>query len=166
MRRYSYETHSHLPAEQLYRAFSDVAAWPQWDDGIDGVELDGPAETGSIFALKPRGRDAVKLRVETMVEPYRFADMAYLPLARLRTEHSFIPTPHGTLVRSTVEIRGPLARFWDRPLARSYAEGAARQTRSFLAFAATWNPPIANENSAQRETAALETRPLPNYVFC
>ena len=166
MRRYCYETTSDLPPELLYAAITDVARWPEWDDEIEGIALDGPAEPGSIIALKPRGRDAVKLRVETMVEPFRFRDVAYLPLARLRTEHAFIPTPSGTLIRSTVEIRGLLARFWDRPLARSYAEGAARQTRNFLAFAATFAPAIANENTAQLATAAPETRPLPNFVFC
>jgi hypothetical protein len=97
MRRYCYETTSDLPPELLYAAITDVARWPEWDDEIEAVRLDGPAEPGRIFALKPRGRDAVKLRVEAMVEPFRFRDVAYLPLARLRTEHAFIPTPSGTL---------------------------------------------------------------------
>jgi len=164
MRRYCYETTSDLPPSQLYAAIADVARWPEWDDEIEGIEIDGLAETGSTFALKPRGRAAVKLRVETMVEPYRFADVAYLPLARLRTEHAFIPTPTGTLVRSTVEISGPLARFWDRPLARSYSEGAARQTRRFLAFAG--RQLVSNENVPQKPATVLQEQPLPNYVFC
>ncbi|MDY0874011.1 SRPBCC family protein [Dongia rigui] len=164
MRRYSYETVTSLPAEQLYRAFTDVAAWPQWDDGIEAIILEGPANEGSEFALVPRGRPeatlrAVKLKVETMVEPYRFIDVAYLPLARMRTEHSFIPTPRGTLVRSTVEIRGPLASFWDRTLNADYAAGAARQTRRFLAFAANWNKPV--------ETAVAKKKPpFPFYTVC
>ncbi|WP_374653039.1 SRPBCC family protein [Dongia sp.] len=158
MRRHSYETTSDLPPERLYKALADIASWPQWDDGIEAIVLDGPAESGAVFALKPRGRQAVKLRVETMVEPYRFADMAYLPLARMRTEHSFIPTPDGTLVRSTVEISGPLARFWDRTLTRDYREGAARQTRRFLAFAANWNGPAV--------APAPVKRALPFYTVC
>jgi hypothetical protein len=164
MRRYCYETMSDLPPSQLYAAITDVARWPEWDEEIEGIEIAGPAAAGSTFALKPRGRAAVKLRVETMAPPYRFADMAYLPLARLRTEHAFIPTPTGTLVRSTVEISGPLARFWDRPLARCYREGAARQTRRFLAFAGRQQ--VSNENIPQQPTAARQDQPLPNYVFC
>lgn len=169
MRRYCYETKSDLPPEQLYRALADVARWPEWDDEIEAIEIDGTAEAGCIFALKPRGRDAVRLRVETMVEPYRFADLAYLPLARMRTEHSFIPTPDGTLVRNTVEITGLLASFWDRPLAQSYAEGAARQTRRFLAFAARSH--VSNENVVPprppiRARKLAGEPPMPNYVFC
>jgi len=165
MRRYSYETVTNLPAEQLYRAFADVASWPQWDDGIEAIILEGPANEGSEFALVPRGRPntklrAVKLKVETMVEPYRFIDVAYLPLAQMRTEHSFIPTPRGTLVRSTVEIRGLLAKFWDRTLCGSYAEGAAHQTRRFLAFAANWNKP------AETVTPAPKKKALPFYTVC
>ncbi len=38
MRRYSYETVTDLKPEQLYRAITDVAAWPQWD--IDGAADD------------------------------------------------------------------------------------------------------------------------------
>nr|WP_298681852.1 SRPBCC family protein [uncultured Dongia sp.] len=164
MRRYCYETTSDLPPSQLYAAIADVARWPEWDDEIEGIEIAGEVETGSTFALKPRGRDAVKLRVETMAPPYRFADMAYLPLARMRTEHTFIPTPDGTLVRSTVTFSGPLARFWDRPLAQNYSEGAARQTRRFLAFAR--RQLVSNENVPQKPAAALQEQPLPNYVFC
>ncbi|WP_374377593.1 SRPBCC family protein [Dongia sp.] len=160
MRRYSYETVTDLKPEQLYGAMSDVAAWPQWDDGIEAIILDGPANEGTEFALVPRGRTAVKLKVETMVEPYRFTDIAYLPLARMKTEHAFIPTPEGTLVRSTVEIKGPLARFWDRTINASYAEGAARQTKRFLAFAANWNKPAA-ETPARKK---LQT--FPFYTVC
>jgi hypothetical protein len=160
MRRYSYETVTNLPAEQLYRAFTDVASWPQWDDGIEAIILEGPANEGAEFALVPRSGNTVKLKVETMVEPYRFIDVAYLPLAQMRTEHSFIPTPRGTLVRSTVEIRGLLAKFWDRTLCGTYAEGAAHQTRRFLAFAANWNKPA--------ETAAPtpKKKAFPFYTVC
>lgn len=161
MRRYSYETVTDLPPEQLYRAFTDVQSWPQWDDGIEAIILEGPANEGAEFALVPRGRHAVKLKVETMVEPYRFVDVAYLPLAQMRTEHSFIPTPKGTLVRSTVEIRGLFARFWDGAINANYVDGAARQTRRFLAFAANWNKPT--------ETVvpvAKKKRALPFYTVC
>ena len=128
MRRYCYETTSDLPPSQLYAAIADVARWPEWDDEIEGIEIAGEVETGSTFALKPRGRDAVKLRVETMAPPYRFADMAYLPLAQ------------------------------------NYSEGAARQTRRFLAFAR--RQLVSNENVPQKPAAALQEQPLPNYVFC
>lgn len=160
MRRYFYETKSDLPPEQLYRALADIRRWPEWDEGIEATSIDGPAETGTEFAVKPRGRAAVRLRVESMVEPYRFADVAYLPLARMRTEHSFIPTPEATLVRSTIEISGLLAAFWDRPLAKTYAEGAAAQTRRFLAFAAQW------QESRQKQTAAPKKQPMPFYTIC
>ncbi len=158
MRRHSYETRTDLPPEQLFGAISDVANWPQWDDGIEAVILNGPANEGAEFALKPRGRASVKLKVETMVAPYRFTDIAYLPFARMKTEHAFIPMPEGTLVRSTVELRGPLARFWDRALRGTYAEGAARQTRHFLAFAANWNKPA--------ETPVRKKRAFPFYTVC
>jgi hypothetical protein len=159
MRRYSYETRTELPADRLFSALADVASWPQWDAGIEAVILKGPANEGSAFAVKPLGRRAVRLKVETMVAPYRFADVAYLPLARLRTEHSFIPIPDGTLVRSVVEIRGPLARFWDRLLSGDYRASAAEQTRRFLAFAANWNGP------AQAPTPERK-RALPFYTVC
>ena len=55
MRRYSYETVTDLPPEQLFRAFTDVQSWPQWDDGIEAIILKGPANEGAEFALVPRG---------------------------------------------------------------------------------------------------------------
>lgn len=146
MRRHSYETLSDLPAEDLYRAMTDIESWPHWDDGIEAVRLDGPANEGAEFALKPKGRAALTVKVAAMEAPYRFADVAYLPLARMRTEHSFIPTEKGTIVRSVVEIRGPLAGYWDRVLTRDYRAGAARQTQRFLEFAANGNDKKAAPN--------------------
>lgn len=159
MRRYSYETVTDLPPEQLFRAFTDVQSWPQWDDGIEAIILEGPANEGAEFSLVPRNGQAVKLKVEAMVEPYRFIDVAYLPLARMRTEHSFIPTPKGTLVRSTVEIRGLFARFWDGAINADYAASAAHQTRRFLAFAANWNKPAVT-------AAPKKKKALPFYTVC
>jgi hypothetical protein len=156
MRRHSYEILSDLPPEALYRAITDIENWPQWDDGIEALRLEGPANEGAEIALKPRGRNAMTVKVTAMEEPYRFADEAYLPLARMRTEHAFIEAPEGTILRMTVEIRGPLAGYWERALIRDFAGDAARQAQRFLAFAANGN---------DKKAAPTKLAP-PFYTVC
>jgi hypothetical protein len=75
------------------------------------------------------------MRVEVADAPRRFADVALLPLARMRTMHEFIPSGAATTVRVTIEVSGPLAFLWDRIVARKQAAGAEAQTRRFVAFA-------------------------------
>ncbi len=40
MRRYCYETKSDLPPELLYRTIADIKRWPEWDDEIEGIEIE------------------------------------------------------------------------------------------------------------------------------
>lgn len=135
MRRYTYEITTTLPPDRLFRAIADIARWPEWDSELESTTVIDPVREGARFALKPKGGPKVSMLIETAKSPERFVDVALLPLARMRTAHEFTVREGGATVRTTIEIQGPLAFFWDRIVARKQAAGAEMQARNFLAFA-------------------------------
>jgi hypothetical protein len=135
MKAYRYETTTPLPSKALFSAISAVEHWPEWDAELEWTKAQGAIRTGSAFTLKPAGGPKVAMEVVAAEAPRRFADVAHLPLAKLFTEHLFEERDGATRVAITIRVSGPLGFFWDRIVARKQAEGAAEQTRAFLAFA-------------------------------
>jgi hypothetical protein len=128
---------SDLAPEALYHAVSQVCRWPEWDPELDSVTCDqAVATTGTRFVLKPKGGPRVRLVVEEAAPPRRFTDIAFLPLARMRTVHAFEALPEGgTRVTQRFETSGLLAWLWDRVLVRGQVAGAAAQVARMATFA-------------------------------
>ncbi len=130
-----YETRTDIPPAALYRAISDVAAWPLWDPELESVRIDGPAVEGAGFALRPKGGPNVKLVVTRAQAPEIFEDVALLFLGRMRTSHRYCADAAGTSIRIEIETSGPLGWLWDRVVARGQAAGLAVSTQAFVAYA-------------------------------
>ena len=107
-----YETTTDVPPEVLFRAISNINAWPEWDRGLEFARIEGPAEEGSRFVLKPKGGPNVKMSIEQLHFPSRMVDVAHLPLAKLRTSHEFLQVGNQTTVRFSIQLSGPLGLFW------------------------------------------------------
>ena len=104
---YSVETAAH-PAV-LWRLWSDMAAWPQWNAGIEKLEIDGPFAVGTTFTMTPPGEDAVRMRLTEIVPGERFTDEADGGDFVVRTVHCLQPLATGTRVSYRTEISGPAA---------------------------------------------------------
>ena len=48
MWEYEHSAETIATQEKLWRHWTDMAAWPSWNDGIEKIEIDGP------FAGPPR----------------------------------------------------------------------------------------------------------------
>lgn len=129
-----HETRTELPPAALYRAISDVAAWPLWDSELEFVTIDGPAVEGARFMPRPKGGPDVKLVVTRAQAPECFEDVALLFLGRMRTRHRYTADGAGTRIRIEIETAGPLGWLWDRLVARGQAAGAAASTQAFIAY--------------------------------
>lgn len=137
-RRYVYETVVDVAPKLLFAAITDIRRWPEWDAELASTEQEASLlQPGSRFTLTPKGGPRVAMTVDAIEAPTLFADVARLPLARMRTAHAFERLPHGTRIRVTIETTGLLAFLWDRLVARKQAAGAAEQTQRFAGFAKT-----------------------------
>jgi uncharacterized protein YndB with AHSA1/START domain len=73
--------------EAIWRLWSDVAGWREWNADIEHIEISGPFAAGSTITMTPAGQDPVELRIAEAVEPESFVDEADLGDVVVRTVH-------------------------------------------------------------------------------
>src|SRR5262249_47828306 len=96
------------PRQALWRRWSDMAAWPSWNDGIEKIEIDGPFAVGTTFTMTPPGDEPVRLRIVEIVPGESFTDQMDAGDFVVRTLHRLEPLPDGrTRVIYRTEITGP-----------------------------------------------------------
>ena len=94
----------------IWRQWSDVDAWVEWNGDIERIELDGPFAAGSRITMTPIGQEPVELRLAEAVEPERFVDEADLGEIVVRTIHRVERLDQGRArVTYRMEITGPAA---------------------------------------------------------
>src|SRR5215467_7583569 len=47
----------------VWRHWFGRAAWPQWNDGIEKIAIDGPFEAGTTFTMTPPGDEPIRMRL-------------------------------------------------------------------------------------------------------
>ena len=132
MWQYIYKHTTNVSAEQLWATIIDIENWNTWDSEIESTKLNGPLEVGTCFMLKPKGGPTVKLTVEEFTRPTRFADLAHLPLGRMRTIHEFHPVASGTEISVTIQITGIFGFLWRKVIGEKQAAGMPSQTLRFI----------------------------------
>ena len=140
---FEHTEHTDARPESIWALWSDVSSWPQWDEGLERVTLDGPFATGSRGTLKPAGGPGVRFELTDVRPCQGFADVLLLPLCRMRFEHAALRDDAGTRVTHRVTIAGPttpiFARLIGRGIARSMPDTVhalirmARQREAVLA---------------------------------
>jgi Polyketide cyclase / dehydrase and lipid transport len=97
-------------ADALWRCWSDVAAWPEWNEGIAKIEIHGPFAVGTTFTMTPPGEDAVHMRLTEIVAGERFIDEMDGGNFVVRTVHQLERLTDGQIrVLYRTEITGPAA---------------------------------------------------------
>ncbi len=106
---FEYEHPTTAAREAVWALWSDVARWPEWDDDLDAVSLDGDFSAGTSGTLTPKGIGPLEFTI-TAAEPGRgYSDETLLPGAVLRFEHELLPAESGTVIRQRVTMDGPSA---------------------------------------------------------
>jgi uncharacterized protein YndB with AHSA1/START domain len=73
--------------EAIWRLWSDVEHWPEWNADIERIEISGPFAAGSTISMTPVGEATIELRIAEAVEPGLFVDEADLGGIVVRTTH-------------------------------------------------------------------------------
>jgi uncharacterized protein YndB with AHSA1/START domain len=96
--------------EAIWRQWSDVERWPEWNGDIERIELDGPFAAGSRITMVPIGDEPVELRIAEAVEPELFVDEADLGEIVVKTIHRVEQLDEERRrVTYRMEITGPAA---------------------------------------------------------
>ncbi|HEX6525654.1 MAG TPA: SRPBCC family protein [Streptosporangiaceae bacterium] len=110
MWEYEYSVETTAAAEVLWRHWTDMAAWPAWNAGIETIEADGPFQAGTTFTMTPPGEDPVPMTLTEVVPGERFTDEMDAGDFVVRTVHRLDPITDGrTRITYRTEITGPAA---------------------------------------------------------
>jgi uncharacterized protein YndB with AHSA1/START domain len=74
MWEYEHSAETAASPEALWRHWSDMAAWPQWNTGIEKIEIDGPFEVSTTFRMTPPGEEPIPMRLTEIVPGALFTD--------------------------------------------------------------------------------------------
>jgi hypothetical protein len=87
-----------------------MAAWPQWNDGIEKITIDGPFTAGTTFTMTPPGDEPIQMRLTQIVAGEQFTDEMDAGDFVVRTVHRLEPAAAGrTRIIYRTEITGPAA---------------------------------------------------------
>jgi len=105
-------------AADVWALWADPQRWPDWNEQIERVEVEGALARGSSARVKFRRGGTVKFEVVEL-EPQRlFVDEARFPGARLGHEHRLDAGESSVEITHRLYIEGPLSGFWASMLGR------------------------------------------------
>ncbi len=105
-------------AADVWELWADPQRWPDWNEQIERVEVEGELALGSSARVKFRRGGTVKFEVVEL-EPRRlFVDEARFPGARLGHEHRLDAGESSVEITHRLYIEGPLSGFWASMLGR------------------------------------------------
>jgi uncharacterized protein YndB with AHSA1/START domain len=94
----------------LWRAWTDVERWAEWDPHEEKAHLDGAFEAGSLGYAKPRGAPGGEFTIVEVDEPKRWVSRSPLPVGELRFTHTIERLDERSCeLRLRAEGRGPFA---------------------------------------------------------
>jgi hypothetical protein len=103
---------------QVWALWSDPARWPDWNEQVESVELEGDLAVGQKLKVKLRRGGRMEFQIVEL-EPERvFVDESKLPGARLGHEYRVQPKGEGAEITHRIYVRGPFSGLFSLLLGR------------------------------------------------
>jgi hypothetical protein len=93
----------------IWRIWSEVSLWPEWNGDLERAELAGPFAAGGKITMVPHEGDPIELRIAEAAEPSTFVDQAEFGGVVVRTIHRVEALDDRNRVVYALEITGPEA---------------------------------------------------------
>jgi hypothetical protein len=112
----------------VWKVWTDVARWPEWDVSKEIARLDGPFQPGAGGWAKKRGNLGGSFTIIAVDEPRRWVSECPLPLGTVVFDHVLEPVAGGCVrVVKKVAVQGGIG-----PLLRLFAPKMRRDTAESL----------------------------------
>src|SRR5215469_16787057 len=115
----------------VWKVWTDVARWPEWDVSKEIAELDGPFEPGARGWARQRGNLGGPFTITAVEAGRRWVSECPVPLGKVVFDHVLEPVAQGHVrVIKRVEVEGGIA-----PLLLLYAPKMRRDiTQSLMSL--------------------------------
>lgn len=108
--RSEYAIETSAAADAIWSIFRDVAAWKNWNAGIEQIDIDGPFATGTWFTMKPPGEEALRSQLIDVRESACFVDETQVGDLVIKVAHRIESLgPARTRIVYAVDAKGPQA---------------------------------------------------------
>jgi uncharacterized protein YndB with AHSA1/START domain len=115
--------------DAVWKLWTDVSRWPEWDVSKEVARLDGPFEPGACGWAKQRGNLGGSFTITTVEPGRRWVTECPLPLGKVIFEHLLEPVAEGRVrLVKRAEVQGGLGS-----LLRLLAPSMRRDTAASLA---------------------------------
>ena len=98
-------------ADAIWRLWTDVTTWKDWDRGLKDAEMTGPMKLGATGRIIPLSGPASTFQITEFVDGEHYAFETRMPLARLTVRRTLISRDPVTF-RHDVSFDGLGAGFW------------------------------------------------------
>jgi hypothetical protein len=113
----------------VWKVWTDVGRWPEWDVSKEIARLDGPFEPGVSGWAKQRGNLGGTFTITAVDDERRWVSECPLPMGKVVFDHLLEPVAGGRVrVVKRVEVQGgfgPLVRLFAPKMRRDIAESLA-----------------------------------------
>jgi hypothetical protein len=137
MWQFEHKVTTSAKAETIWKLYSDISSWVEWDKGIEYASLEGPFVAGTRGLLQPDGQERLVFML-TQVEPLRgFSDVTDIPDAGIQVHftHLLEQVSEGTSVTHKVTITGANADQLGPKIGAGMAEGIPHTMEGLVALA-------------------------------
>lgn len=76
---FSHTTSTTAPPAAVWRLWTDLSTWPQWDPETERASLDGPLQLGATGTLKGKGAPASRFDITRFEPQVRYEFSTVLP---------------------------------------------------------------------------------------
>jgi hypothetical protein len=124
---------THVTKEQIWKTWTDINNWPQWNSNVEFCKLEEPFKVGSHFTLKPKKAPAVKIELVKVVEKQKFTDCTRFFGAKMYGTHEMHDEPGGGIkLTVTMKITGPLSFIWRKLVAENIVAKIPQHTQALI----------------------------------
>jgi Polyketide cyclase / dehydrase and lipid transport len=102
----------------VWALWGDPARWPDWNEQVESVELDGELAVGEKLKVKLRRGGRMEFKVVELEPEHLFVEEAKLPGARLGHSYRVRPRGKGAEITHRIYVRGPLSGLFSLLLGR------------------------------------------------
>ncbi|MEO1658734.1 MAG: SRPBCC family protein [Pseudomonadota bacterium] len=141
-RAFYHEVSTTAEPTAIWRLWTDVSTWKDWDKGLADAKLGGPFVVGATGTITPRSGPPARFDITQYEEGVSYAFETRLPLARLEVRRSFV-RKDPVVIRHDVRFKGALGGFWAGRFGPSFREAL---------------PPTMNELTRLAEQKELATQ--------
>jgi hypothetical protein len=108
---YEHSIETAADAGAIFEILEDVSRWPEWNRGVERIDLSGPFATGTTGVMVIPDQGSLPFRLAWVGEDEGFEDETEIPGADVlvRVRHWLEPVTGGTRITYRAIVEGPAA---------------------------------------------------------